>query len=99
MDRVSDLIQQLFGLELYGEILVLFLIFLAICIGFAVWAIYYAIGKRAIDELGKISWAGYKKTLLDSTFILVTIVLVCFILFGYDFGLDKIVDVIIQNAE
>jgi preprotein translocase SecE subunit len=99
MDRISDLIQQLFGLELEGELLIIFLIFLAICVTFLAWGIYYAIGKRAIDELGKISWASRKKTLVDSTFILVTIVIVCFILFGYDFGLDKIVDVIIENAE
>ena len=99
MDSLSKFISDVFGRELSGGYAVLFIVFVLTCIGFLIWMIYYAIAKKGIDELSNISWLSLKDTFKYTMITVVTITVFSAVLFSFDFGIDKIVNIIIENAK
>jgi preprotein translocase SecE subunit len=99
MEQVSSLVNTLFGKSLTGGYALLFLTFVLLCLAFVIWAIYFATVKKAAVELQNITWLSLKDTLKYTGVTLVSIVIFSSILFVYDFGLDKLVNVIIENAK
>jgi preprotein translocase SecE subunit len=99
MDVASRIISELFNKELHGGYAVLFLVFVGICIMAIIAGLYYAIGKRAVNELGNVTWLSLKDTIKYSAITIITITVFSTILFAYDFGLDKVVKLIIENAQ
>lgn len=99
MDFVSNLVKTLFDKELsptYAFILLAY--YLAIII-FVIWAIYYATVKKAAAELPNITWLSLKDTIKYTSITLFSIVIFSSILFVYDFGLDQLVNLVIENAK
>jgi preprotein translocase SecE subunit len=99
MDTLSKFISNVFGRELSGGYAILFLTFVLACIGFVIWMIYYAVAKKGISELSNISWLSLKDTFKYTMITVVTITVFSAVLFFFDFGVDKIVNIIIENAK
>lgn len=99
MEFLSKIIQNIFGLSLSGKLAVIFAVFVLICVASVIWGLYYAFGKRAVNELSNISWLSLKDTVKYSTVTIVALVVSSGVLFAYDFLLDKVVKVIINNAK
>jgi preprotein translocase SecE subunit len=99
MGFASQIVNSLFGKDLSGGYALLFLSFLLFCIGFVVWAIYYATVKKGVAELSAISWLSLKDTLNYTGLTVMSIIVASGILFVYDFVLDKILNVIVKNAK
>ncbi len=99
MELATKFIHNVFNKDLSGGYAVTFILFLLFCLGFIIWAIYYATVKRAVVELGRVSWLSLSDTLKYTGITVFSIVVFSGILFAYDFGLDKILNVIIKNAK
>ena len=98
MNWASDLVKTISGLELSPNYAIVYLLFVLMVIGFIVWCYYYAVFKKGASELKKITWFPMKDTAKYTILTVVTIIVVGGILFSYDFLLDKLVNIIIQNA-
>jgi preprotein translocase SecE subunit len=99
MGFASEIVKNMFGKELSGGYALLLLSFVLFCIGFVVWAIYYATVKKGVAELSSITWLSFKDTLKYAGITVMSIVIASGILFVYDFVLDKILNLIIKNAK
>lgn len=99
MEFASRIVNTLFNKQLSGGYALTFLLFVIFCIGFLIWAIYFAIVKKGASELQNITWLSAKDTLSYTSITIISIVIFSTILFVYDFGLDKIVNIIIENAK
>ena len=99
MDFLSKIILEIFGKNVSGGYSILFLIFIISCIAFLIWAIYFATTKKALLELTSISWLSLTDTAKYTTITVISIIVFSAIFFVYDFGIDKVVNVIIQNAK
>jgi len=99
MAFASKLVSDLFNKDLSNGYAVLFLVFILICILSVLGGIYYATRKKAIHELGDVTWLSFKDTVKYSAITIISLILCSSILFVYDFSLDKVVNLIIQNAK
>ena len=99
MNWATELVKTIANIELSPNYAYLFLAFVLFAIGFVVWAFYFAVFKKAITELGNISWLSFRETINYTTLTVACIVVFSTLLFGYDFLLDKLVNIIIQNAK
>lgn len=97
MDDFRTWLEDLLSVALPNNFyLVLFLLFVVGVVVFVAWAVYYAFTRKAVDELDKITWSTRRNTIINSSFVLLTVVGIALLLFGYDFVLDKIVNTIIN---
>lgn len=95
MGIFSNIVETLFDKELEGIYALLFLLFIIIIIGFVSWAIYYAVGRKAMKELTKIKWLDAKTTLNYSVLSISVIVLAALFFFFIDLGIDSLLGIII----
>jgi preprotein translocase SecE subunit len=99
MNWASQLANTIAGLELSPNYAYLFIAFVVFVIGFIVWVYYFAVFKKGVTELQKITWLSLKDTVSYTLLTVFSIVVFGGILFGYDFLLDKLVNIIVQNAK
>ena len=98
MNFASKLVENVFGLTLSPSYALIFLSFVLFCIGFIIWAIYYATVKKAAAELSNVTWLSLKDTLKYTSITVLTIMVFSLILFFFDTGVDKLINSIIQNG-
>jgi preprotein translocase SecE subunit len=98
MNWAQELVKLISGLELSAELSYIYLVFISVVVGFLIWAYYYAVFGGALKELGKITWFSLKSTAVYTVLTVFTIVIVGALLFGYDYLLDQLVNIIITNA-
>lgn len=98
MNWASDLVKLISGLELSPNYAIIYLLFVLTVIGFIVWGYYYAVFRKGARELKNITWFSLKDTAKYTLLTVATIVIVGGLMFSYDFLLDKLVNIIIQNA-
>jgi preprotein translocase SecE subunit len=99
MNWASQLVKTISGLELSPNYAYMYIAFVVMTIAFIVWVYYFAVFKKGAKELSNITWLSLKETLSYTTLTIFTIVTFSTLLFGYDFLLDKIVNIIVQNAK
>jgi preprotein translocase SecE subunit len=99
MNFASKIVSIAFGLDLSSGYATIFLLFVVFCVAFLVWMIYYATAKKALVELSNVSWLSFKDTFKYTGVTVLAITLFSTVLFIYDLGLDKIVNVILNNAK
>ena len=99
MNWASQLVKTISGLDLSANYAYLYLTFIVLTIGFVVWVYYFAVFKKGVWELTNISWLSLKETVTYTLLTISTIVVFSTLLFGYDFLLDKLVNIIVQNAK
>ena len=98
MNWAQELVKTISGLELSPNLSYLYLTFVASVIGFIVWAYYYAVFRKGISELGKVSWFPFKSVASYTIMTIVIIVVFGAILFGFDYLLDQLLNIIVTNA-
>lgn len=99
MNFASKIVSDVFAKQLSGGYAWLFLAFVAFCIGFVIWAIYYATVKKGITELTNITWLSFKDVVKYTLLTVGTIIVFSGILFVYDLVLDKLLNLILKNAK
>jgi preprotein translocase SecE subunit len=98
MNWATELVKTISGLDLTPNYAYLYLVFIAVTIGFIAWTLYYALLKGAVKELDYVEWLSLKDTVKYTVITLMAIVLFSSLLFGYDFLLDQLVSTIVQYA-
>jgi preprotein translocase SecE subunit len=98
MNWAQELVKTISGLELSPNLSYVYIAFILVTIGFIVWAYYFAVFQKGIRELGKITWFPFKSTVSYTILTVFVIVIFGAILFGYDFILDQLLNIIVSNA-
>lgn len=98
MNWAQQLVQTISGLELSPNYSYIYLGLVCVVIGFIVWAYYYIIFRKAINELTKINWLPFKSVINYTLLTVTVIVFMGSILFSFDFILDQLINIIIGNA-
>lgn len=97
MNWAQELVKTISGLDLSPNYSYLYLTFVATVIGFIVWAYYYAVFKKGINELGRVTWFPFRSVVTYTVLTVIIIVVFGAILFGYDFLLDQLINIIITT--
>lgn len=98
MNWAQELVKTISGLELSPNYAYLYLFFILTVISFVVWTYYYAVFKKGITELGKVTWLPFKSTVTYTLLAVSVIIIFGAILFGYDYLLDQLLNIIVSNA-
>lgn len=98
MNWATELVKTISGLELSPNYSYVFLSFVIFTIGFIVWAFYFAIYRKGLQELSNVSWLSLKDTVTYTVLTVVVIIIFSSLLFVYDFFLDKLITIIIEYA-
>ena len=98
MNWATELVKTISGLELSPNYSYVFLSFVIFTIGFILWAFYFAVYRKGLQELGNVSWLSLKDTVTYTVLTVVVIIIFSSLLFGYDLLLDKLITIIIEYA-
>lgn len=99
MNPAIELTKIILGKELPNDYSLIFLSFVLFCIIFFVWSLYFVIYKGGIEELKKIEWLSFRDTFITSINIVLFIVISSLILFGFDFVLNELVNLILTYGK